>query len=435
MCRSPITCMKSPRPGRFMATMLLMLPLFGQVMAQEDLPPSGDILDLDSAITNTLSGNPSLIAFGMEMQAQNARILQAGIRPKPEFSVDLENVLGTGEHQAFNAAQTTFNITWILERGVREKAVDAARAATPVVASETAIKRLDAVAETARRYLLCLKLQARMTNALEGIRLAQAAVEAIEARVSAGNSPAAELARARAALAYRELAREDIEHELLSAYYRLGAQWGETSPSFNRVVGDIFTPPQVSSFESLKARLEQTPDMERFVSRQRMQEAQLSLEQARNRQSWRVTAGLRQLEQTGDQALVASFSMPVGRQDSNRGRIEEARTGILKTELESAAEKVRLETELFVIYQELQHSLQLTEALRSNIIPLYEQALLETETAHGQGRYNYQELSAAQTDLLAVREYFIETCVSIFDHLIEIERLTGMQVDVPQFTP
>ena len=422
--------------GTWKNTAALFSLLLGSLQSVHAADTSlSSVIDLSESITHTLSDNPALKAFGVEMQVQEARELQAGIRPKPELFVELENVLGTDQYQALDSAQTSFNITWILERGVRERRIDAARAGVSVIASETTIKRLDAVAETARRYLMCLELQARMTNAEEGIRLAENNIDAIEARITAGSAPAAELARARAELARRQLVVEDIEHELLSAYYRLGAQWGETEPSFSRVSGNIFDRPEVDSFEMLKARLEQTPDLEKFISQQRLQEAQLRLEEARNRQSWTIMTGIRQIEQTGDQALVAGFTMPLGRQNSNRGRVEEVRADLARTALESEAERVRLETELFVFYQELRHSLQLTEALSSNIIPLYEEALTETVNAYEQGRYNYSELNAAQTELLAVREYFIESSISIFAQLIEVERLTGVQVEVPQFSP
>ena len=127
--------------------------------------------------------------------------------------------------------------------------------------------------------------------------------------------------------------------------------------------------------------------------------------------------------------------MPLGRQDINRGNIEAARNTILMTELEARAERTRLETELFVIYQELQHSIQRTAALRDNILPLYQQALEETRAAYELGRYSYLEWNAAQTDLLAAQNDLIEASKGFYTNLIELERLTGISIAAEQFTP
>lgn len=414
------------RPHRYfqVGALLLLLALFAPSPAAAQA-----VISLDEAIARTLSDNPGLRAQGYAMTAQQARVLQADIAPKPELVVMLENVLGTGQERAFKSAQTTVSIAWILERGVRERLVEAERAALPLVEAETGIQRLDAAAETARRYLDCLTLQTRMLNAQEGIRLASLAIDATAARVDAGSAPAAELARARAELARRELTREDVEHELLSAYYRLAAQWGETEPGFTRVMGDVLETPEVAEFDVLLAGLEQNPDLAVFLSRQRLDEARLRLEQARNRQSWRVSTGLRRLEASDDFALVADLTLPLGRQDGNRGRVQEARAALARTELETEAERVRLRTELFVIYQELRHSIQVSAALREDILPLYEEALEATRQAYESGRYSYLEWTAAQTELLSARADLIEASAGIHRSWIEIERITGLSLE------
>ena len=393
------------------------------------------VINLSDAITRTLTENPGLRAVGYQMRVQDARILQAGIKPRPELNIEVENVLGSGPNDLFHAMQGTVSIAWILERGVREKQVAAVRAGATVVETEINIQRLDAAAETARRYLLCLVLQTRMVNAVEGIQLGREAVEAIERRVRVASTPGAELARAQADLKRLELVQEDIEHELLSAYYRLAAQWGETEPNLSRVIGNLFDAPTIESFATLEAKLAQNPDIEIYLSLQRLNDTQLRLEQARNRQSWRVSGGFRWLEQTSDHGFVAELTIPLGKQDSNRGRVAEARARIAQTEAEKQAVQIRLKTEFFVIYQELQHSIQLADAFTTEILPLYELALEETRIAYESGRYSYFELNASQRNLLSARYDLIDAAMGIYQNLIEIERLTGVSVEVPQLSP
>jgi len=128
----------------FLLFSLCLMPAFGQ--AQDA------VVSLDEAVTRTLAENPALQAQGYQMQIQEARTLQAGITPQPQLSVEAENFLGSGSNDMFSGMQTTFSISWILDRGIRQSRVDAASARMPLIESEINIARLDAVAEKLGGY-------------------------------------------------------------------------------------------------------------------------------------------------------------------------------------------------------------------------------------------------------------------------------------------
>ena len=398
----------------------------GLALAQNSEMP----LFLDDAVEKAEANHPALRAAGIQRQLQQARIEQAGIKPRPQLNVQIEDVFGSGANDLLQGIEATATVSLLLERGLRQSRVNAATARSSLIESDIAIRRLDVAAETARRFLDSLELQTSLLIAQEGIALGEAAVEAIALRVEAGTTPPAELARSRADLRRLELAEDDIRHELLSANYRLAAQWGESEPDFGRVIGNLLAVPSVDSFETYLARLEQNPDLERYLTAVRVQQAQVSLEEARNRQPWRVGAGFRWQNKTSDHGFVANLSIPLGPQDSNRGRVAEARARITQSQLEREAEQLRLRTELFVIYQELIHSIEVTEAISGDILPLYESALEDTRTAYERGLYSYVEWSQAQLSLLNARYELVESAQGIYHNLIEIERLTGVPAQV-----
>jgi len=409
-----------------------LLAMAGLAMAQPD--EAAPSLDLETAITQALAENPALKAAGYQMQIQEARIEQAAIKPRPRLQVDVEDVFGSGQNDLLRGTQSTASIVWILERGVRDSRISAVRARSSLVESDIAIQRLDVAAETARRYMESLDLEARLEIATEGIELGAAAVTAIERRVNAGSAPPADLIRARADLRRLELVEENIAHELVSANYRLAAQWGDNEPAFDRVRGDLLDIPQIEGFTNFESRLDQNPDLERYLTANRVNEAQLRFEQASNRQPWSVGAGFRWLNKESDHSFVASLSIPLGPEDSNRGRVAEARARITQSQMEREAERLRLRTELFVLYQELMHSVHLTEALEQDILPLYESALEQTQAAYEAGRYSYLEWSASQMNLLNARNDLAAAASSIRRNLIEIERLTGVSVEAPHLS-
>ena len=392
-------------------------------------------ISLKDAVTKTLATNPQLRSFGYEVKAQQARVQQAGLAPSPELTVALEDALGTGEHTGLDNAQATFSIGWVLERGVRQYVVDSARAGSSLLSVDADIQQLDAAAETARRYLVSLAFQARRVNADKTVELAEETIAAVQKRVKAGKTPEAELSRAQAELARRKLEREDIEHELVSANRRLAAQWGALSLSFSRVEGAITQLPEVASFETLRTRLENNPEFARLLSDQRLKKAELALAKAKNKPNWRVDAGVRLIGSSDDVAFVTGITIPFGERTRNPGRIAEASANYQKIDSVETEVRVRMETALFVLHEELQHSLHVIGIVRNDIIPPLEKALIETRRAYTLGRYSYLEWRSVQAELLDAHDALIEASFAAYSNIIEIERLTGVQIALPKTNP
>jgi len=393
-----------------------------------DVTANERTINLREAISKTIEYNPDLRAFDYQLKAQQGRVQQAGLAPPPELKFELEDVLGTGNNKGVDSAQATFSIGWVLERGIRQRYVEASRAGESLIKVEADIKQLDAAAETARRYLVSLAYQAREINADKTIQLAEETIKSVSKRVKAGKTPEAELSRAQAELARRKLQREDIEHELLSANRRLAAQWGETTLTFARVEGDITRLLQVASFETLKSQLPQNPEFARLLSDQLLKKTQLQLALAQDKSNWRINAGIRHDNNSSDQAFVAGISVPFGERTRNPGRIAEARANLAKTNSEEQVVRIRIETALYVMYEKLQHNLHVIETVRNEIIPPLEQALTETRRAYNLGRYSYLELRSVQAELLDAQNALIEASIAAHRNMIEIERLTGVSI-------
>lgn len=401
---------------------LLLCSVF--VSAQPAAP--GRVLGLSEALARTVARNPELSVLGYQREALAGALTQASLLPNPELSVALTDALGSGIYNSFDTAETTVSLAWLLERGVRERRVDAAQAGVDLGAADAEILRLDIGAETARRFVVCMAFQARLDWSRGAVALAEETITAVAARVQAGRAPAAELARAEADLARAELVEEDNEHELLSAYHRLSAQWGETEPDFEAVAGNLMTLPVLEPFEVIAARMHDNPDLVRYASRERVDAAELALAQAEARQPWQLTGGLRRFEGTDDMALVGGIMIPLAVRNRNEGQIAAARATLARTGAERAAAEVRIETMLFVLHQELNHDLQTAQRLRDDIVPQLEQALADTRRAFELGRYSYLEWRAVQGELLDANQALLENAITAHANVIEIERLTGV---------
>lgn len=408
----------------------LLLALSNATLAQS-ISSTDDTISFDMAIRKTLERNPGLIAFGYQIEAQRGRVLQSELRPNAELGITLENVAGTGPFSGVDGTEATISLAWVLERGKRERRVDASRAGVSLLETEAEIRRLDAAAETARMFLQSLANQAQLRQTDEAVQLSEKTVLAVRKRVQAGRTPEADLARAEVELFRMRLEREELEHELLTSLRRLAAQWGDTQPTFTRVSGNIAELPKPVSFSNLLARIDENPSLARYLSEQRLREAELRLAKESAKPNWRVTAGIRQLQQTGDQAFVAGITVPLATRNRNQGRIAAARAALTMTDASRTATRVEIETQLFALYQELQHSLHRAAALRDEILPRVNKALAETERAYEMGRYSYFELRVAQADALQARTAVIVAIIDAHRNTIEIERLTGATLSSP----
>jgi len=388
-------------------------------------------LNLHDAITKTFEHNPALRSFAYQLKAQEGRALQAGMSASPELDLTVEDAFGKGDFEGTDRAQTTLSIGWVIEGDIRQGYIDIAHAGSLALTAQANFKRLDSAAETARLYFTILETQAHQSNANETVALAEETVLAVKKRVSAGKSPEAELARAQAEAAYSLLRREDVEHELSSAIHLLAAQWGETQPKFSRVEGDIFSLPTTMSFETLKTYLEKSPEFSHLLSEKRLKQAELTFAEAQNGSEWRVNLGVRRYELTGDQALVAGITIPFGERSRNAGRINEARANLSQMQAKEDELRVRFETVLYVLYQELQHGFHRADTYRNKIIPRLEKALKQTRRAYDLGRYSYLEWRTVQAELLDARTALLETSIDTHLKAIEIERLTGVRITQP----
>ncbi len=410
---------------------LLGMPIlaFGQVQT---------LLTLQAAIDRSLSGNPELKAFGYELTAQEARIEQASARAPMEMGMMVENVLGTGAHSGVKAAETTLTLGWLLERSARERRVDVAQAGLSVLQDDARVKRLDVAAETARRYLEVLRLQQQLVETRQASALAEETQRAVQIRVEAAKAPDAESARAYSQLARARLDEEQVEHELQTAKLRLTALWGQsasTSASSTLVIaGDLLILPPLRDFESLRTQLQQNPELLHLVTTQRLREAEIKLAESRRRLPWQVNVGVRRLEASDDQALIAGMTIPFGNPAASQGAVKLARAQAAQTLAQTESLNVQLGVELFALYQDLKHAYTAVDSLRDEVLPRMNEAMEQSRYAYERGRYSYMEWVAAQRELTEMRRALLEAAANAHRYRIEIERLTGAaltQLDTP----
>lgn len=394
-------------------------------------PVAAPALTLRQAIEAALTGNPQLQTFTFQFRASDARTTQAGLRPAPDISIDLENFTGSGETKGFNASEATFALSQVIELGgKRDARVGAANAGRSMLDIERQSVQLDVLAEVTRRYIAVAQRQQLLELARSATELASKTVVASERRVNAAKAPHAELDRARIALDRLRLAERSVMVELDNARKQLAATWGETQPVidgqiFGEVQADLYTLPTIWEFADLATRLSANPDFLRFASEARLRDAELRLAASQRKPDVTLSAGLRRFEATNDQAFVASLSVPLFSGKRSESFVAEAQANRELVDAERRIAEVRAQATLYELHRLLARSVLEAQTLKDDIQPRTAEALKETEYAFQRGRYSYLELVDAQREFLAVQADLIDAAANAHTLRAEIERLTN----------
>ena len=388
------------------------------------------VLTLRMALDRALQQQPALAGFAFELRTQDAHIAEAGLRPPLQGELLIEDALGSGARSGLSAAQTTLSLSRLIELGgKRDGRIAVAAATRSRLRTEQAARQLDVLAEVTRRFLGVLNWQARSDIAAEGVAIATRTLDAVRRRVEAARAPQAEILRAEVNRVQAELGVEDAEHELETARRFLAAAMGEADSRFSRAAGTLLDLPPATPFETLLARLEQSPDFLLFADEGRLRDAELRLAEIRRRPDIRGIIGARRYEQGDDVALIAGITVPFNSARRAAAQIDAARAQRERLGTERQAAFLKAQARLFDQYQALEHARHESRLLREEILPRLEKALAQTEYAYQQGRYSFLEWTTAQRDLLDARRRQIDVATDFHTLRTEIERLTGEGLD------
>ena len=381
-------------------------------------------LDLRQAFALTLERHPDLRRLPLQQAVLTAEADLAAQKPAWVVGASLENALGSGDYRGVDGAELTLSLGSVFEPQARRDArlgVAQSRFAGLDVATEA--RRLDLLAEVARRYLDVLALQEESVALEETMKQRRNAASAARRRVAAGASPSSVQLGAEAAVARTELELARSQAGTAAAGRRLALMWG--GDQIEQVAGDLLALPTTPDFERLLSMLERTPELQRFAGEQRLREARLQLAQsaARPEMEWQV--GVRRLQGSDDMALIGGISMPLGSRRRAEPGIRAARAELDQLNLEREAGEMDLRATLAEAHGRLEVDALTVRQTTDAVLPALERAERAAGQAYRAGALSYLEWAQLQAELLSARRDRITAARDFHRALIEIQRLTA----------
>ena len=248
------------------------------VVALAAAAESSSGLTLSKALQRALATNPRLTAAERDVGIAAGRRIQAGAIPNPEASFELNNAFGSGDFRGLRSAETTLQLSQLIELGgKREARVAAGSAELDAAHWERAAVRLESVSDTAVAFFTVLGAQRRIQIYDIQIVALDRLTPLLQGRVEAGASSPAEVARAQVAADLVRADRERATTALAIARRELAILMGTSTPDFSRAVGDlnrVGTPP---AFQTVLRAIDNNPQLIRWTAIRAQRDVELLL--------------------------------------------------------------------------------------------------------------------------------------------------------------
>lgn len=390
-------------------------------------------LILRTALQRALAANPRLTAAERDVGIATGQRIQAGVFINPQVSYQQDNSFGSGIYQGTRSAETTLQISQVFQLfGKRQARIAAGEAGIEVAAIQRKAVRLEVLSGTAVAFLNVLGLQRRIQILDEQVAAIDKMTPLLKRRVEAGASSVAETGRADVASSLVKADRERTKASLATARRELAALMGETSAKFESVTGRLDVTGRPPTFQSVVAAIDGNPQLVRWTGVFAQRNAQLLMARLKPYPDVSLSAGWRHYNNTGDDALQLTMSIPIPVFDQNQGNILSAQENLEKTEAERKANRNALIVMVGRAYDSLQGSLRELAVLRETSIPKARQAAEAISDGYGQGRFTLLEVLDAQSMLMQARLREQEALQNFHVAVATIEGLVGNPFSLAQ---
>lgn len=365
-------------------------------------PVFAEPVTVADALVRGRETSPRVAKARAELKAAEGRAIQAGVRPNPEVSVEVENFNGTGPYRTFRSTETTVSVAQAFELGGKRRARKEVAAAERGYA-QIALRRVEA--DLAYDILVAhAELRASEDRADLARKVLARAIDLAriaETLVDVGRDPPLTKLRADALLAEAKAGNFRATSELFTARQRLALLIGSDDGELSASVQDVSVPPALpANMQSLDERL--------ATAGRDAASARVRLAQAEGVPDITASSGVRSFRESKDTAFLVSVSIPLPVFNRNRGNIDAARAE------GDVAEAQLAQTRLDTRYSRREAELLLTAA-NERLTALSGAGLFQAneaarvaEIGYQQGKFTLIELIDAQDALTSAHLKLIE---------------------------
>lgn len=405
---------------------VLFLTLSTILIGQTD---SGNSLTIETAISKALQNNPTLKVLLREINALEAVKIQSGLMPNPEFSLDAENLFGTGEFNGVDGTEITAQISQsIMLAGKISKLEKVAELDISLAEWDYEANRLEIITNVRKAFNQVLVVQQLIEKNKELIKLSDDLLENINMRVKAGKISLAEVSRTKIIINALQIALIKLQYEYDAAIIELKTLIYDPEYSFSSLDGSFEYSFELPPYDTLLVQLESNPNLKRYESEYARQKAVLNYEESKATPNLTLSAGYRRLNELNTNTFVLGASIPLPIFDRNQGSIQEAEIRYDQKKVESESTRNRLTLRLNLLYNRLNTLLKTADQLKTESIPETEKAFKIIKEGNLVGRFAILDVLDTQRTLFELQNQYLIVISEIQSVKAELEGLISKEI-------
>lgn len=361
-------------------------------------------LELSGAATDSAAiDNPRIVGPREEVSAAEALVRQAGFRPNPAISLDVENIAGSGAFSGLQATEFTLAASLPLElAGKRGARVRAAQADVTVARLRGELSLAALQFAVRDRYVAAVAAQARVALATDivtrNIELARIARVLVEV----GREPPLRSLRAQSELAEAEAELKAAQAEALATRFALGALWTPESAPEVPTTFPLIAPPSglLADYRGIELRLAaaERAALQADVARQRSLGVPDPV----------VSAGVRRFQERSDQAFLVGVAIPLPLRNRNQGNIAAAEARVRAAAARESIALADYRQDVAQARADFLGAEAKVKTLEAGSLPQAEEALRLAEIGYRNGKFALMEVLAAADARDAIRRSLID---------------------------
>jgi len=204
--------------------------------------------------------------------------------------------------------------------------------------------------------------------------------------------------------------------------------WGSEEAAFAQAEGPYERITQIPPLEALLADIERNPDLARWVTEMERRRAALELEKARRIPDPVVSAGVTRFEETDDNAVLLSLSIPLPVFGLNPGGVAAAKAALGQGLDERRAAEMGVRSALAETYASLAAARAEIRTLQNDILPSAERTYAAIREGYRAGKFGFLDVLDAQRTLFEARQDYVGALATYHSALAGTERLVGRPV-------
>lgn len=354
------------------------------------------------------------------VDASEARMRQAGVRPNPELSLEAENAFGTGPFSGYGNAETTLSVSQDLDLwGRRSARVGVAQAEGRTSILRRDLATLDAAGRLALAYAEAEAADRRFLLAQEALDLTIADARALMILVEEGREPLFRGVQAQSQAAAARAALEEARAEREAAFARLTVVAMLPAPVTSIPTSLLDRePPAVGQMAST------APEVRVAEAERAAAESRIEVERVRARPDVRVSVGVRRYEAEDATALTFGVSMPLPLFDRNRGNYDAAQAEFRAADARATGARQNAQADLAAAEARLRSASSRVWATDAGVTAS-EEAYRLSRIGFEAGRISQLELSSSRAALISARNAAVDARLARVRAEVDLARLQG----------